>query len=188
MAISNNNPLVDGASGKFGNNLVFRQRGKTTILSARPRPSTQAPTDKQMNQRFLFTEASAYAKSANADPLVKAAYFEKAKGNQTAYNVAFKDFLTAPVLHKVETSTYSGAVGDKITCRITDVMAVTEVKLSLYDASGTLIEEGLAVQSSLKLDWVYTATVAHTPILGTRILVQMTDTPANVYTEEFAIS
>lgn len=183
MAVNRNNPIVDGASGRFGNTLVFRRRGNLTIMATRPKPSGKAPTTDQMNRRFSFIEASAYAVSAIADPLVKQEYEAKAKGNQTAYNVAFKDFLTAPILHQLDYSKYTGAVGDVLTARITDVLAVISVKVSLYDTGGNLIEEGAAVQSTLKLDWIYTATVAHTPISGMRIVVEMTDTPLNVYSE-----
>jgi len=187
MAISKNNPIVDGASGRFGNNLVFRKRGNVTVLAVRPSVSDRVPSEQQMAQRFLFAEASFYARGVLSDPLLKAEYQAKAKGGQSAYNVAFKDFLTAPVLHQVDWSNYTGAIGSVLTCRITDVLAVVTVKVSLFDANGVLVEEGLAIQSSLKLDWVYTATVAHTPVTGTRIMVQMTDTPGNVYSEEVVI-
>ncbi|RWU10571.1 hypothetical protein [Pedobacter chitinilyticus] len=187
MAISKNNPIVDGASGRFGNNLVFRKRGNRTVMAVRPSVSERVPTEDQMTQRFLFMEASFYAKSVLENPVLKAAYQAKAKEGQSAYNVAFKDYLTAPILHKLDWSKYTGELGSTLTGRITDVLAVTTVKMSLFDVNDVLIEEGLAVQSELKLDWVYTATVAHTPVVGTRILVQMTDTPGNVYVEEVVI-
>ncbi|WP_410221255.1 hypothetical protein [Pedobacter sp.] len=184
MAVNKNNPVVEGASGRFGRTMVFRQKGALTVMAVRPKPTNKLPTQEQMRQRFLFAEASAYAMDAINDPVTKEAYLAKAKGNQTAYNVAFKDFLTPPVLHLVDWSKYTGAIGDTITCRITDIMAVVSVKVSLYGTNDELIEEGMAVQSSLKLDWVYTATTAHAPVAGTRMVVQMTDTPQNVYTQE----
>lgn len=187
MAVNKNNPVIEGASGKFGRTMVFRQRGNVTVMAVRPKPTTKLPTQNQMKQRFLFAEASSYAMSVISDPITKAAYQAKAKANQTAYNVAFRDFLTPPVLHLADWSKYTGAIGDTITCRITDIMAVLSVKVSLYDTNDTLIEEGMAIQNTLKLDWVYTATVAHTPVAGTRMVVEMTDTPQNVYTEETVI-
>lgn len=188
MAISKNNPIVDGASGKLGNTLVFRKRGNVTIMTTRPSVSERMPSEDQMTQRLLFAEASFYAKGALNDPILKAEYQAKARGGQSAYNIAFKDYLTAPVLHQVDWSNYTGEIGSTLNCRITDVLAVVNVKVSLFDASGVLVEEGLAVQSSLKLSWVYTATVVHTPVTGTRIVVQMTDTPGNIYKEEIVIS
>ncbi len=187
MAVNRNNPVVEGASGRFGNTLVFRQRGRVTIMATRPTRTTHVATEEQMNRRFLFMEACLYATSVLEDPVKKAAYQAKAKPNQSAYNVAFKDFLVAPILHLVDWSKYRGAIGDLITCRITDVLAVVDVRLSLYDVDGVLIEEGPAVQANLKLDWVYTATVAHTPIAGMRVVVEMTDTPGNVYRDEAVI-
>jgi hypothetical protein len=187
MAVNRNNPLVDGASGKFGNNLVFRRLGNLTVMAVRPKKNGKAPSPDQQAQRFSFAEASFYAVNAIADPALKAQYLAKAKGNQTAYNVAFKDFLTAPVLHQVDWSKYQGNVGDTLICRITDVLAVVSVKVSLYTSNDVLIEEGMAVQNALKLDWTYTSTVVHTPVLGTKILVRMTDTPQNIYEESFVI-
>jgi len=101
--------------------------------------------------------------------------------------VAFKDYTTAPVLHSINYASYTGAIGSTLTCRITDVLAVVNVKVSLIDSDGVLIEEGMAVQSAMMLDWVYTATVAHTPIAGTVVKVEMTDTPGNVYVVEQVI-
>ncbi len=185
MAVNKQNVVVDGSSGKFGKNLVFRQRAGVTMLSKNPVfRDDYAPTDKQIKQRFKFIEATWYASNAVADPELKERYQAKAKANQSAYNVAFKDYTTAPVLHFVDMENYDGAVGGTITCRITDVLAVVSVKVSLVDNNGELIEEGMAVQSAIKLDWVYTATVAHTPVAGNTIVVKMTDTPGNVYKVE----
>lgn len=188
MAINKQNIIVEGSNGKIGRNLVFRQKGGTTVM---PRRSVLNPdyvaSEKQINQRFTFMEAAWYAKNAIENPVLKAEYKAKAKPNQTAYNVAFKDFVTAPILHSVNYSAYTGAIGSKISFRITDVLAVVSVKVGLFDTGGVLIEEGMAVQSALKLDWIYTATVAHTPVIGTHIVVTMTDTPANVYTKEVVI-
>lgn len=188
MAISKNNPIVDGASGRLGNTLVFRKRGNVTIMATRPSVGERVPSEDQMAQRLLFAEASFYAKNVLGDPMLKAEYQAKARGGQSAYNIAFKDYLTAPVLHQVDWNNYTGEVDSVLICRITDVLAVVSVKLSLFDTNNVLIEEGQAVQGSLKLDWVYKATVMNLPVKGTRISVQMTDTPGNVYKEEVVIS
>lgn len=188
MAVNKQNVAVEGSSGRFGKNMVFRQRGGVTIVSKNPvLKDDYVPTEDQMAQRFAFMEAVMYAKGAIKNPTLKAAYQAKAKPNQSAFNVAFKDYTTAPILHSINYSNYTGAIGGTISCRITDVLAVVAVKVSLYATDGELIEEGMAVQSEFKLDWVYTATVAHTPVLGTHIVVTMTDTPANVYIKEVVI-
>lgn len=188
MAVNKQNVVVEGSSGKIGKTLVFRQRGGVTIMSKNPvLREDYVPTEDQVTQRFLFMEAAWYAKGAISNPVLKAEYKAKAKPNQSAYNIAFKDYTTAPILHSVNYSAYTGAIGTKISCRITDVLAVVSVKVTLREDDGTLIEEGMAVQSDLKLDWVYTATVAHTPIAGTKIFVEMIDTPGNIYEKEVTI-
>lgn len=188
MAVNKQNVVVEGASGKLGKTLVFRQKGGVTVMAVPPKKNQfYVPTVEQIDQRFKFTEASFYAKNAILDPILKAAYLAKAKANQSAYNVAFKDFTTAPILHSINYSNYTGAIGDTLSCRITDILSVLSVKVSLYDTDGVFIEEGMAIQSDLKLDWVYTATVVHTPVLGTKIVVTMTDTPGNVYVRDEVI-
>lgn len=189
MAVNKRNIVIEGSSGKLGKTLVFRQRGGITILSAPPvLKDDYVPSEDQVAQRFLFMEAAWYAKGAIENSALKKEYQAKAKPNQSAYNIAFKDYTTAPILHSVNYSDYTGAIGGKISCRITDVLAVKAVKISLYDSTGELIEQGMAVQSDFQLDWIYTATVAHTPIVGTNIVIEMTDTPANVYKKEVMIA
>lgn len=82
MAVNKNNPVVEGASGRFGRTMVFRQKGALTVMAVRPKPTNKLPTQEQMRQRFLFAEASAYAMDAINDPVTKEAYLAKAKGNQ----------------------------------------------------------------------------------------------------------
>lgn len=183
MAKNITNTMVEGTSGKFGNSVVYRQRGGITFLSKLPtRNPEKRPTDKQIAQQFRFMEASAYAKEAIEDTVLKEAYQEKARGNQTAYNVAFKDYLTAPQLHEVVTENYTGQPGSVISMKITDVLQVTHVKVLLEKTDGTLIEEGDAViNSKLKIEWNYTATVVNDAVSETIIKVQMTSTPGNIY-------
>src|SRR5690606_34479808 len=99
-----------------------------TIFAKIPKKREKPASEGQIARQFLFTEASFYAQSAIADLVLKAAYQAKVKGNQSAFNVAFKDFLTSPNLHTVDWSKYAGAVGDTLTCRITDMLAVLAVK------------------------------------------------------------
>ncbi|SFU54297.1 hypothetical protein SAMN05216480_106168 [Pustulibacterium marinum] len=180
MAINKDNIIVEGASGKFGKKLVFRQRGVLTIMSKAPKKTTKAPTTAQIEQRELFGEASIYAKSVIANPELKAIYQAKATGNQSAYNVAFKDYLTAPTC-EFELSGYTGAIGDIIKLKIKDVIEVTNAVVSMYDAEGVLLEEGNAIQQDNLLWWNYTTTTENASLPGTRIVVKLTSFPGNVY-------
>lgn len=99
-----NNDLVKGSSGRFGDQLIYRQRGGKTIIARRPRKKIRPDSARQLTVRELFAEAVLYAKSAIADEVKKAAYQAKASGNQTAFILAFSDFYKAPEIRKYNVS------------------------------------------------------------------------------------
>lgn len=187
MAVSKNNVVMEGVSGLIGNKIVFRQRGDATYVSRRPKKSTKPPTEAQLNQRYLFMEATLYAKGAIQNPELKAAYQAKCKGNQSAYNKAFEDFLVAPILHLLDLSKYNGQPGSTISARITDVLAVVTVEITIIKPDGTVVEQGMAVQGAIALDWTYTATAENDELSLSTVLVTMVSTPGNSYTEEFIV-
>ncbi|RZK37642.1 MAG: hypothetical protein EOO90_24740 [Pedobacter sp.] len=64
MAKSVDNGVMEGASGKIGKMLVFRQRADQTIITRGAKKTTRPITDEQIEVRNRFTEAAYYAKSA----------------------------------------------------------------------------------------------------------------------------
>ncbi|MFI2743383.1 hypothetical protein ACG2LH_11635 [Zhouia sp. PK063] len=190
MAVNKNNVVVSGSSGKLGNTMVFRQRGRLTVLAQMPyRSKRYVPTENQKAHQLKFTAASFYAQGVLQNPVLKAAYTAKAKGNQSAYNMAIKDYLTPPLLASANCSSYTGKIGSTITLAISDVLAVVTVKIVLYTNDGTLVEEGMAVQDAENaMFWVYTATAVNTPVSGMVLMAYLTSTPGNVYKHELVIS
>ena len=184
MAKVAKNLVLHGASGKLGDMLVIRQQGGQTILSVAPGPSKTEPSEAQKLQRSRFQQAVIYAKAQMADPDSKAEYGEKAKGNKTAYNVAVADFFAAPNIDEIDVANYTGSLGDTIRVRATDDFKVTQVKVTIINADGSLVEEGDAVLQPNDLDWVYTATAENSSLDGDRILVQAMDQPGNVTEQE----
>ena len=180
MAKSKDNVVMEGASGKIGRMLVFRQRADQTIIARRAKKTSKPITDLQQEIRNRFTEAAYYAKSAIEDPILKQAYQDKAKLGQTAYNVAFADYLKAPELRKAFLETYTGAVGDIVLFRIVDSFQIRSVQVELKDAVGNVLEVGTAVQQLNKMDWLFQTTVANQPIAGSSFHLTITDTPNNV--------
>src|SRR5690606_5320059 len=144
MAKSKDNVVMQGASGKIGRNLVFRQKGDQTIIARRPRETAAGrPISKdQLNVQQRFLDAALYAKKAIKDEDMKAAYKAKATINQTAYNVAFKDFFTPPTVRRLNDTGYSGQAGDEITFMVRDIMRVTQIEVEILDSSEVLIETG----------------------------------------------
>lgn len=186
MAKSQDNVVMQGASGTVGKMLVFRQRGDKTIIARKPKgrggERVYSPDQIKVQNRFL--DASLYARKAIADPDLKAAYLAKATVNQTAYNVAVKDFFTPPTVRRLDDRAYSGIVGDVISFIIKDVLMVKEVMLEILDDGGSIIEAGYAEAADNQgVEWLYTATVDNTDYSNCIFRVTMTDTPGNIYSE-----
>ncbi len=180
MAKSIENFVMQGASGKVGKMLVFRQRADQTIIAKRPKKNNKPATEAQLEFRDRFTEASLYAKSAISNPVLKGEYQAKAKPGQSAYNVAFADYLKAPQLRKVMADSYNGQLGDTVAFRIIDNFKLQSVTIRIIGAANELIEQGVATLSENGLDWQYTTTAVNPSVLGTNLEVTATDTPGNV--------
>ncbi|GAA4795288.1 hypothetical protein GCM10023231_24620 [Olivibacter ginsenosidimutans] len=186
MAKSFDNEVMAGASGRVGKMLVFRQRGDQTIIARKPRKRKDGKlfTDVQLQVQNRFLDASLYARKAIADPELKAAYQAKANVNQTAYNVAVKDFFTPPVVRRLDDRAYTGVVGDLLSILIKDVLMVTEVMVEILDDDGTVIESGYAESvDNQGIEWFYTATVDNEDYNTVSFRISMVDTPGNRYTE-----
>jgi len=181
MAKSRNNVVMRGASGKVGNMLVFRQKAGSTIIADVPKiDPDRVPTDDQLTVQERFTDAAFYAKRAISDPDLKERYQQKAKPGQSAYNVAFKDYLTDPEIRRVFTDSYMGAIGDEIVIRVRDVLEVRQVHVDIVDGNGVAIEDGLAVATDeTATEWIYTATAPNETLTGSAVTVTIVNTPGN---------
>ena len=188
MAKSIENFVMQGASGKVGKMLVFRQRAEQTIIAKRPKKNNKPATEAQLEFRDRFTEAALYAKSAISNPALKEEYQAKAKLGQSAYNVAFADYLKAPELRRVMADEYSGQIDDTVAFRIIDNFKLQSVNVRILDENNAVIEQGAAVPLDNGIDWQYTATVANPTVLGTNLEVTAKDTPGNVVTFNNIIS
>ena len=175
------NHLVKGARGKFSDQFVYRQRGGETIMTRLPRLSPdRVATEKQEKSRDLFASGAAYAKSAMANPELKAEYSRKATGAKTSFNIAFRDFLKAPVVKELDLSAYNGAAGSLITVKAKDDFRVAAVWVRIQDQSGNLVEEGSALLHPInRSKWTYTAAQSIGSLTGTVVTAIATDLPGN---------
>lgn len=177
MARSKNNIVTHGLSGRV-DQLVFRQVSGQTIVTKTPR-DYGPPSDAQLSMRSRFKEAVFYAKTAIKDAATKLFYGSKAKPWQTAYNVAFGDFLNMPEIGEIDTLAYSGFIGSSITVPVTDDGKVVLVKVKIQKGDGTLVEEGDAVLQSNGLDWVFTATALNNSLSGSLVTITAFDLPGH---------
>ncbi|MCS3798441.1 hypothetical protein [Niastella sp. OAS944] len=183
MAKIKDNLLVRGASGNVGKQFVYRKRGDETFITRMPTTDKNAkPTEQQEKVRDLFAAAAGYATGAISDAKLKAEYQKKAKtqAGRTAYNVAFRDYLKAPVVKGVDASAYNGTVGTTIVVDARDDFRVVEVTVSIKTAAGVLVEEGNAILNPInRNEWFYKATQANAALSGSIIQVTAKDLPGN---------
>src|SRR5688500_8005849 len=119
MTEANLNPTVDGYRGSIGR-LVFKRYKGRTIVAKKP-VITKEPTPGQILQREQFKEAAAFAKFAQADPVLRAFYEPIAKEREiTIFALALGDFLKKPTIKPLDLTKYKGRIGDPISIRATD--------------------------------------------------------------------
>lgn len=168
-------------NGAMGKELVLRENGKEGVLSHMPTVDpNRVPTVKQEEQQEKFREAAAYGNSVLKNPELKETYELKNPKKKNAFKAATTDYLTDPFVKKIDASEYNGTVGSKIQVKAVDDFSVTQVKVSIYNAAGDLVEEGQAILDPvLKLKWVYTATQVVAILPGSKIKAVAQDIPGN---------
>ena len=93
MAQSNSSVLLRHVSGRIGKQIVVKQYGNKTVITAYPDMSNVKPSKLQKQKRKKFAAAIEYARSIIHDPLKKAAYAKKLKKAARVYNAAIKEYL-----------------------------------------------------------------------------------------------
>jgi hypothetical protein len=183
MAKSENNIITHGLSGKVGDMLVFRTVNGKTIVSVPP-SGHHAPTEKQKQQQSRFQEAVIYGKTVMVTPESRALYETSIEAGQSVYQVALADFMKAPDIKEVDVKNYTGAVGSTIRIRATDSFMVQSVNVTIYNADGSVVEQGTSMRLANGVDWLYTSTAANDNLDGDKIVVTASDLPGNITNSE----
>ena len=189
MAIVKKNVVTDGLSGKLGNNIVFRQSNGKTVVTSSPTP-TGISSEKQLNQRKLFTKATHYAQIQMADPVFGEKYrtMAKNKGFSNPNNLAVQDYLRPPVIETLNANAYHGEIGDEIIVEAYDDLEVEKVSVEIYHADGSLVEKGIASTNGNPFEWHYTASVANAEYAGDKVVVKAFDHPGNETLKELVLT
>jgi hypothetical protein len=189
MARAKNNLLLTQVSGTIGKQLTVTQRAGQAILGkAKDKKGKRYKfTPKQLNVQSKFANAADYASEVKADPDMVAAYMAVAKPGQNANNLAIRDFYNAPEIHTLKVDEYTGKAGQKITVRATDDFRVYKVVVAIYSASGTLIEEGNALQGRNGIEWTYTTVKDNRGYKGYKVRTMAEDLPGNQTFEEVTL-
>ena len=92
MAIVKNNVVTKGLSGTLGRDLVFKVYGEKTVVCAYPRPSSVAPSVRQLSCRERFARAVALVRFWLKDT-EKRAFLERLRtqwGSFSAYHAGIR--------------------------------------------------------------------------------------------------
>ncbi|HEY1872514.1 MAG TPA: hypothetical protein VGG71_15725, partial [Chitinophagaceae bacterium] len=104
----------------------------------------------------------------------------KAAPGSSAYNIAFRDFLKAPVVKKIDLSSYKGTTGSTIVITAKDDFRVAAVNVHIQTAAGVLVEEGNAILNPINRNqWIYTAVQNNATLAGSVINATAKDLPGN---------
>ena len=184
MAHSNNSIITGKFKGSLGKELVFREWKGKTIVAKSPKARTGDPTVAQAEIQDKFLIASRYAKAVTTgvDQSLAQAYATALRPRQNVYSRALEDFMSAPVVKRIDTRKYTGAIGDIVIARAVDDFRVTGVRVEIYTADGILLEAGNASQNMNGIEWTYTATETNTAaagLAGCKIKVIASDVPGN---------
>ena len=188
MAKSNDNVITHGLSGLIGKLLVFRQKAGKTVVANRPRKTTHQPNATSLAIREKFKVASRYAKNAISDLAVKAAYQAKAILGQSAFNVAFSDYMKGPEFGAVPVyDHYTGEAGTPITIEVIDNFKVASVDFSIVDATDNELEAGSALAQEGSFYWSYETQVNQSSLSGAKVRITAKDLPGNQETLEVSL-
>ena len=93
MARSDGDAILKNARGAIGKQIVIKQYGKKTVITAYPDMSNVKPSKVQKMKRNLFKEAVAYAQKIIRDKKKKAAYAAKLKKGTSVYHAAIREYM-----------------------------------------------------------------------------------------------
>lgn len=131
-----------GASGMVMDQIVYRQMGGKTVVSAKPAKSSNPPSEAQLNHRALFNRASAYGKMAMRNPLLNEIYAAQANSMNSTYTMALKDYMHAPVIEAFILKDFVGKAGDRIGLYASDNFGIATVEMTILDHEGKALERG----------------------------------------------
>jgi hypothetical protein len=187
MAISYDNVITRTYSGRVGD-IVLKNYGGKSVMAKRPDCSKVIKTARQMEHMNSFAKGVKFGQFAKDNPRLCENYNKK-RPDLSAYHAAISDFMTKPVIERVDVSEYQGRPGDVVTISAWDKWNIEGVGVVIFNALGEVIEFGEAVprEFSGNTEWDYTAKVENPDYKSSLILVRAKDRPGNVVESEVDI-
>jgi hypothetical protein len=165
--------------------MIIRTWAGRTVVSNIHNYANAKWTKAQVANRDHFRLAVKWAKSVLSNEKVYRYYKKKAKGAQTAYNVAIGDYMKHLKLQS-DFSRYGGAEGGRIRFSLDSIFGASSVKVSLK-SKGHEVESGLAKATDNGHAWVYDVKKTDPAKLPSRVSVTLFRGPVP-YTCDFFIS
>jgi hypothetical protein len=95
--------------------------------------------------------------------------------------------LKATQITEIITSSFQGEIGNPVLIRVNDLFKVKNMKVTLTNLMGEVIESGNAVLAPEHAAYAYIATVRIPDIAGITIKVEVTDRPGNLVTKSVTL-
>jgi hypothetical protein len=159
MATINRCGTTGQLRGKVGG-LVYslRANGTTCVRSVGEQRARSTRGEKKGQRRMKLGQA--YVRSVLSDPELRAIYDGEARARgMRVCDLAMSDFLTDPVIVRVNADRYQGRAGDSVIILGGDNFKIVRVRVLLRNGEDRRVEEGFAVpvEPSLFATWLYTA-------------------------------
>ena len=188
MSKVKDNIVTRGLSGKLGKQVVFRHWSGATFLAKVPVTNRSLINSEAYEKNKLrFKDATVYAKRVMNDAALKQAYKNKSKARQTAYARAVQDFFSAPVIHEIDLSNYTGEVNSFVRIFATDDFRVKQVLVRVEDEQSQTVETGFAEREENADWWKFIVNKAHVLPSGGKVIASALDMPGNEATAEMNI-
>jgi hypothetical protein len=187
MAVSYNNVITRNYSGRVGDIILKNYDGKS-VMTKRPDCSKVIKTARQLEFNDKFKKAVKYARYVIKNQELSD-YYRRKSPDLDPYHAAISDYMSRPVIERVDTGGYQGLPGNVVTVSVWDKWGIEGVDMVIFNSLGEVIECGAAVprQFSANTEWDYTATVENIDYKSSRILVRAKDHPGNVVEAEVDI-
>jgi hypothetical protein len=181
-----NNTVTKGFSGKFGEDIVFRQlKNKTYFAQAGRRLAP--PTPLQTETRNRFTTAAMYAATALENEEARKMYktFALLNDLRSSYLAAITDNMSRPEIGSVFTGAYNGEAGSVLSIKPKLKFKVINMTVSVIAPDGSVVETGAGIEKDYK--WFYVTPAANPTVEGSKVVIVARDRFRREVTFETAV-
>jgi hypothetical protein len=187
MAVSYNNVITRNYSGRVGDIVLKNYSGKS-VMAKRPDCSKVIKSARQLEINDKFKRAVKVGQYVMKDPK-SSDFYKRKRPDMDPYHAAISDYMSRPVIERVDVSGYQGLPGNVVTVSVWDKWEIEGVDMVIFNSLGEVIECGAAIprQFSAKTEWDYTATVENIDYKSSRILVRAKDHLGNTVEAEFDV-